>query len=62
MQQLDAVAYYLTEWGTCDVVRHGIRTAHKRGPGFTQGGGAKAISVPLDVQIGSGSRSGEWDM
>ncbi|GMH41484.1 hypothetical protein BSKO_09394 [Bryopsis sp. KO-2023] len=59
LDQLDAVASLLTEWGVTDVVRKGVVSARERGPGYTHGGGARAISIPLDVDL-SGMRSGEW--
>jgi hypothetical protein len=31
-------------WGVADTVRSGIRAASKRGPGYTGGGSAKAVS------------------
>jgi hypothetical protein len=58
--QLDAVAEYLTLWGVVDIVKQGITTA-KYAPGMTIGGGAKAVSIPLGVEIGSDGRSGEWN-
>ncbi|KAK9809847.1 hypothetical protein WJX72_000321 [[Myrmecia] bisecta] len=60
LQQLDAVAEYLTMWGVAGMVQAGISAASSRGPGFTGGGGACAISIPLDVDM-TGARSGEWD-
>ena len=44
-QQLDAVAEYLTLWRVAQTVRAGIRTATPRGPGYTGGGGARAVGV-----------------
>lgn len=58
--QLDAVASFLTEWGVADAVRKGVLNARKRGPGLTGGSGAKAVVIPLDVDLG-GMRSSEWD-
>lgn len=58
--QLDAVAEYLTMWGVADTVRAGIKAASDRGPGYTGGGNAKAISIPLGVDV-DGGRSGEWN-
>lgn len=60
LDQLDAVASLLTEWGVADVVRKGVVSARDRGPGYTHGGGARAITIPLDVDL-SGMRSGEWN-
>lgn len=57
MQQLDAVAEYLTEWGVVNTVKNGIASAKSRGPGYTGGGNAKCISIPLEVDL----ESGEWD-
>ncbi|GAB4816538.1 hypothetical protein N2152v2_003584 [Parachlorella kessleri] len=58
--QLQAVAEYLSMWGVADTVRTGIKGASKRGPGYTGGGSAKAVSIPLDVDV-DGARSGEWN-
>ncbi|GLI60762.1 hypothetical protein VaNZ11_002993 [Volvox africanus] len=58
MQQLDAVAEYLNEWGVADTVRQGIIQARKP-PGYTGGGNARCISIPLAVDLGGG-RSAEW--
>lgn len=55
-----AVAEYLSMWGVADVVRAGIRGANSRGPGYTGGGSARAISIPLGVDV-DGARSGEWN-
>jgi len=49
----DAVASYLTDWGAGGTVRAGIRAATRRGPGYTGGGAARAISIPLDVDLSS---------
>lgn len=58
LEQLDAVAEFLNIWGVADKVRNYVRTTKQR-PGYTGGGGAKAVSVPLD--IGRGERRGqEW--
>ncbi|KAJ9517005.1 hypothetical protein QJQ45_027356 [Haematococcus lacustris] len=59
MQQLDAVAEYITEWGVAATVRHGIANANPRGPGYTGGTSARCISIPLDVDL-SAARRGEW--
>ena len=59
VQQLDAVASYISLWGAQETVRNGIAAANKRGPGFTGGGGARAISIPLGVDLGS--LSTEWN-
>ncbi|KAG2422579.1 hypothetical protein HXX76_015907 [Chlamydomonas incerta] len=58
MQQLDAVAEYLNDWGVVDTVRQGIQAA-RRPPGYTGGGNARCISIPLAVDLG-GTRSAEW--
>ncbi|GIL81001.1 hypothetical protein Vretimale_9309 [Volvox reticuliferus] len=58
MQQLDAVAEYLNEWDVADTVRQGILQARKP-PGYTGGGNARCISIPLAVDLGGG-RSAEW--
>ena len=42
--QLDAVAEYLTMWRAGETARAGIRTAAAKGPGYTGGGGARAVS------------------
>ena len=61
MQQLDAVAEYLSDWGVVETVRNGIESASTRGPGYTLGGAnARCVSIPLDVDL-SAARSGEWD-
>eukprot|EP00955_Chlamydomonas_euryale_P049169 354192-Chlamydomonas_euryale.AAC.4 len=57
MQQLDAVAEYITEWGVVDTVKRGIASAHKRGPGMTGGRAAKCIAIPLDVDLSESRRS-----
>ncbi|PNW87920.1 hypothetical protein CHLRE_01g007050v5 [Chlamydomonas reinhardtii] len=58
MQQLDAVAEYLNDWGAAETVRQGIQAA-RRPPGYTGGGNARCISIPLAVDLG-GTRSAEW--
>ena len=58
--QLDAVAEYLTMWGVTEIVRSGIGAA-KWSPGHTIGGGARAYSIPLGVDVGKGGRSNEWN-
>ena len=59
--QLAAVAEYISHWGCADVVRAGIAAA-KFAPGHTLGGGAKAVVIPLGVDVGAGAaRSGEWN-
>lgn len=59
--QMDAVASVVMEMGVADVVRAGIESA-PRPPGMTQGGGARAVSIPLDVATGTGGRSAEWNV
>lgn len=44
-----------------DTVRAGITTANKRGPGYTGGGNARAISIPLGVDVGGTGRADEWN-
>ena len=44
-----------------DRVRAGIAEARRR-PGYTAGGSARAISIPLDVDVGGEGRSGEWNV
>lgn len=56
MAQLDAVAEFLTQWGVADTVRQGIAAASARGPGYNMGSGAKAVQIPLNVNLSSG----EW--
>lgn len=58
--QLQAVAEYLTMWGVAETVRAGINAA-KYSPGYTTGSGAKAFSIPLAVEVGTGARSNEWN-
>ena len=60
MQQLDAVAEYVTEWGVAATVRNGIAGARERGPGYTHGSSARCVSIPLDVDL-SGARRQEWE-
>ena len=45
--QLDAVAEYLTLWRVGPTVRAAIRSAPPRGPGYTGGGGARAVRAPF---------------
>ncbi|GAX79106.1 hypothetical protein CEUSTIGMA_g6546.t1 [Chlamydomonas eustigma] len=59
MQQLDAVAEYITEWGVVETVKRGITASKSRGPGYNMGGNAMCISIPLDVDM-STARKGEW--
>ena len=61
MEQLEAVASYLNLWNVQDTVRAGIQSANKRGPGYTGGGNARAISIPLGVDVGGLGRSDEWN-
>jgi hypothetical protein len=42
----------------CAQVRQGIQAARKP-PGYTGGGNARCISIPLAVDLG-GTRSAEW--
>ena len=60
-EQLEAVASYLNLWQVQDTVRAGIQAANKRGPGYTGGGNARAISIPLGVDVGGVGRSDEWN-
>jgi Domain of unknown function (DUF3067) len=54
MQKLDAIAYCLTLWGVVETVKRGVEAA--RGyPGYTGGGNAKAISIPLGFDLDGGS-------
>ena len=50
-QQLDAVAELCSEWGMSDVVRNGIQSASQKGPHMSQGGGARAVSIPLGAGL-----------
>eukprot|EP00877_Chromochloris_zofingiensis_P007004 jgi/Chrzof1/2557/Cz11g20080.t1 len=59
MRQLDAVADLLSDWGVADRVTAAIQADKSRGPGYTQGGGARCVSIPLNVDL-SGSRRNEW--
>ena len=45
-------------WGVSDVVRNGIASASARGPGFTGGGSARAVSIPL---VESSATGKEWE-
>lgn len=47
MAQLDAVAELLTMWGLVSTVRDGILRSSARGPGYTGGGGARAVRPGL---------------
>ena len=47
--QLDAVAEYLTMWRAGETARAGIRTAATKGPGYTGGGGARAVSASIPL-------------
>eukprot|EP00884_Botryococcus_braunii_P002763 jgi/Botrbrau1/12488/Bobra.0169s0035.1 len=58
--QLDAVAEYLTIWGVAPTVRAAIQSSSSRGPGYTGGGGARAVSIPLGVDV-DGVRAAEWN-
>ncbi|PNH01951.1 hypothetical protein TSOC_012108 [Tetrabaena socialis] len=58
MEQLNAVAEYLNEWGVAETVRQGIMAA-RRPPGYTGGTAARCVSIPLAVDLG-GARSAEW--
>lgn len=44
MAQLNAVAELITEWGLVSTLRDGINRSSPRGPGYTGGGGARAVS------------------
>lgn len=50
--QLDAVAEVVTEWRVAGVVRAGLASARKNGPGYTGGGGARSITIPLGIRPG----------
>jgi Domain of unknown function (DUF3067) len=45
--QLDAVAEYLTLWGVAPMVRAAIKSSTSRGPGYTGGGGARAVGISV---------------
>ena len=47
MEQLNAVAQCLTLWGAPPAVRAGIPSAHRKGPGYTGGGGARAVRLAV---------------
>ena len=47
MAQLNAVAELITQWGLVSTVRDGINRSSPRGPGYTGGGGARAVSPDL---------------
>lgn len=55
--QLDAVAELLTEWGVAGLVRDQIK-AQKVHPGYTVGGGARCVSIPLPVDTATLAQSG----
>lgn len=57
--QLDAVAACVSDWRVAARVRAGVRAARYR-PGFTVGGGARAVSIPLGVEVGKGGRASEF--
>ena len=59
-QQLDAVAEYLTLWRVAPNVRAGIRSATPRGPGYTGGGGARAVSTLLVISPAHALRCKWW--
>jgi len=46
--QMDAVAWYLTEWGLADYARKELQETTKN-PGLTVNGGAKTVLVPLFI-------------
>lgn len=58
--QLEAVASFINMWNAADTVRNGIKSA-TRAPGYIVGGGAKAVSIPLGVDVGGAGRSAEWN-
>lgn len=58
--QLEAVASFINLWNAADTVRNGIRSAN-RAPGYVAGGGARAVSIPLGVDVGGAGRSDEWN-
>jgi hypothetical protein len=58
--QLEAVASFINLWNAADTVRSGIRSA-TRAPGYVAGGGARAVSIPLGVDVGGAGRSDEWN-
>ena len=49
-EQLDAVAEMVQQWGVSDTVRAGIASGRSRGPGFTAGGSARAVSASSNKQ------------
>lgn len=58
-QQMEAIAEYLTMWGAAETVRSGIQAANWA-PGYTIGGGARAYSIPLGVDLNETGRGQEW--
>eukprot|EP00277_Geminigera_cryophila_P012280 CAMPEP_0179442940 /NCGR_PEP_ID=MMETSP0799-20121207/26397_1 /TAXON_ID=46947 /ORGANISM="Geminigera cryophila, Strain CCMP2564" /LENGTH=85 /DNA_ID=CAMNT_0021228507 /DNA_START=153 /DNA_END=410 /DNA_ORIENTATION=- len=44
--QLDAVAWYLSDWGLSDFVRQEIKDTTQN-PGLTVNGGARTVLIPL---------------
>jgi len=46
--QMDAVSYYLTEWGKADFIRNEISTTDQN-PGYTVNGGAQSVMIKLDI-------------
>ncbi|KAI8471569.1 MAG: hypothetical protein J3K34DRAFT_416563 [Monoraphidium minutum] len=57
--QMAAVADLVSEWGAADIVRRAIAADKSRGPGYTAGGSARAVSIYLPVETG-GARGSEW--
>eukprot|EP00798_Chlamydomonas_sp_ICE-L_P009798 gene9798-7686_t len=55
--QLDAVAELLTDWDCATLVRDSIK-AQKKHPGYTVGGGAQCVSIPLPVDMDTLKMSG----
>ena len=49
-EQLNAVAEMVQMWGVGDVVRAGIVSGRSRGPGYSAGGSAQAVSPAFHVQ------------
>ncbi|KAI8474615.1 MAG: hypothetical protein J3K34DRAFT_456758, partial [Monoraphidium minutum] len=45
--QMAAVADLVSEWGAADIVRRAIAADKSRGPGYTAGGSARAVSIYL---------------
>jgi hypothetical protein len=54
------VADVVSGWGAADLVRRAIAADKSRGPGYTAGGSARAVSIPIPVATAGAERSSEW--